>query len=121
MQLNVPLDSHIAINKWARQYGPLYKIFVGHTPVIIVTGEHVVCDKRYSYVHICSPGSWLAMWRGYNIPCSTCADADLVKQVGTKSFMKFHNRPQPIMRFHHGSQTEFEEAGMLFARCLKVI
>ena len=47
------------------------------------------------------------------------ADADLVKQLGTKSFMKFHNRPQPIMRFHHGSQTEFEEAGMLFARYLR--
>ncbi|KAL3159373.1 hypothetical protein ABBQ38_009804 [Trebouxia sp. C0009 RCD-2024] len=79
-QLNVPFDSHIVINRWARQYGPLFKIFVGRTPVMIVT------------------------------------DADLVKQLGTKSFMKFHNRPQPIMRFHHGSQTEFEEAGMLFAR-----
>ena len=40
MQLNVPLDSHIAINRWARQYGPVFKIFVGHTPVIIITGEH---------------------------------------------------------------------------------
>ncbi|KAL0052923.1 hypothetical protein WJX82_009946 [Trebouxia sp. C0006] len=79
-QLNVPFDSHTVINKWARQYGPLFKIFVGHTPVIIIT------------------------------------DPDLVKQIGTKSFMKFHNRPQPIMRFHHGNQTEFEEAGMLFAK-----
>lgn len=48
--------------------------------------------------------------------CCAVADPDLVKQIGTKSFMKFHNHPQPIMRFHHGSQTEFEEAGMLFAR-----
>lgn len=79
-QLNVPFDSHTVINKWARQYGPLFKMFVGHTPVIIIT------------------------------------DPDLVKQIGTKSFMKFHNRPQPIMRFHHGNQTEFEEAGMLFAK-----
>ncbi|KAL0023003.1 hypothetical protein WJX79_005828 [Trebouxia sp. C0005] len=79
-KLNVPFDSHIVINKWARQYGPLFKIFVGHTPVIIVT------------------------------------DPDLVKQIGTKSFMKFHNRPQPIMRFHHGNQTELEETGMLFAK-----
>lgn len=61
----------------------------------------------------------LVMRGGCNIPCYTRADADLVKQVGTKFFMKFHNRPQPVMRFHHGSQTEFEEAGMLFARYLR--
>ncbi|KAL0031098.1 hypothetical protein WJX77_003695 [Trebouxia sp. C0004] len=79
-KLNVPFDSHTVINKWARQYGPLFKIFVGHTPVIIIT------------------------------------DPDLVKQIGTKSFIKFCNRPQPIMRFHHGNQTEFEETGMLFAK-----
>ena len=42
LQLNVPFDSHVTINKWARQYGPLFKIFVGHTPVVIATGEAYV-------------------------------------------------------------------------------
>ena len=54
-------------------------------------------------------------WFTFQSLCSF-SDADLVKQIGAKSFMKFHNRPQPIMRFHHGSQTDFEEAGMLLAR-----
>lgn len=66
MQLNVPFDSHIAINRWARQYGPLYKIFVGRTPVIIITGEHVVCDKRYSSVYA-AQARGLSMWGAYDI------------------------------------------------------
>ena len=47
MQLNVPFDSHIKINEWAQQYGPLFKIFVGHTPVVIVTGNECMLACLY--------------------------------------------------------------------------
>ena len=26
------------LNLWAKQYGAVYKVFVGHTPVIVITG-----------------------------------------------------------------------------------
>ena len=38
LQLNVPFDSHTMLNLWAQQYGAVYKVFVGHTPVVVVTG-----------------------------------------------------------------------------------
>jgi len=43
------------------------------------------------------------------------ADPDLLKQLCTKSFMKFHDRPDLQMRLSEGR--EITDEGMLSAKC----
>ena len=56
------------LNLWAKQYGAVYKMFVGHTPVVVVTGMDPCCacntsvlamllsaaDQDFAQRHLCS-------------------------------------------------------------------
>lgn len=77
LQLGKDFTSHLQFEKWYKKYGPVYKIYFGRTPVVVVT------------------------------------DPDLLKQIFTKSFMKFHDRSRPAMNANVGERVVDE--GILFA------
>ncbi|KAL3152434.1 hypothetical protein ABBQ32_001484 [Trebouxia sp. C0010 RCD-2024] len=77
-QLGARFGIHLTLEQWYRQYGPIYKFFLGRAPVVVVT------------------------------------DPDLLKQLCTKSFMKFHDRPDLQMRLSEGR--EISDEGMLAAK-----
>ncbi|KAL3142384.1 hypothetical protein ABBQ38_002720 [Trebouxia sp. C0009 RCD-2024] len=77
-QLGARFGIHLTLEQWYRQYGPIYKFFLGRTPVVVVT------------------------------------DPELLKQLCTKSFMKFHDRPDLQMRLSEGR--EISDEGMLAAK-----
>lgn len=38
LQLGKDFTSHLQFEKWYKKYGPVYKIYFGRTPVVVVTG-----------------------------------------------------------------------------------
>ena len=38
VQLGTKFGIHLTLEQWYRQYGPIYKFFLGKTPVVVVTG-----------------------------------------------------------------------------------
>lgn len=40
MQLGARFGIHLTLEQWYRQYGPIYKFFLGRAPVVVVTGTH---------------------------------------------------------------------------------
>lgn len=41
LQLGKDFTSHLQFEKWYKKYGPVYKIYFGRTPVVVVTGMPV--------------------------------------------------------------------------------
>jgi len=52
MQLGARFGIHLTLEQWYRQYGPIYKFFLGRAPVVVVTGTHnskaqQICTAQY--------------------------------------------------------------------------
>lgn len=93
---------HLMLESWYRQYGPLYKFFLGRAPIVVVTGQH-------SYYHnwqSCAQSNERIIPRMVLLTMLTraLAEPELLKQIFTKSFMKFHDRPELQMRVNEGNE-----------------
>ena len=166
VQLGTKFGIHLTLEQWYRQYGPIYKFFLGKTPVVVVTGilhslqlcatlrsmivpmllqiltyrrktplgcmhgnacECVMAPLHNTVMSQClNYGQWPENLLISAAPLSCdakseltneclSADPDLLKQLLTKSFMKFHDRPDLQMRLAEGDEITSE--GMLAAKC----
>lgn len=98
---------YLAYQAWARRYGPAFLIFFGKNPVVVLSGARRGRRPRRTR------GCWArrgAARRGRSAdpppgpaglqpilpgPClpACAADPDLIRQVGLKQFVSFHDRP----------------------------
>ena len=56
VQLGTRFGIHLALEHWYRQYGPIYKFFLGRTPVVVVTGKFYSlqdCATPYQRLYQC--------------------------------------------------------------------
>lgn len=52
MQLGTRFGIHLTLEQWYRQYGPIYKFFLGRAPVVVVTGAHNTTATPYMCLHL---------------------------------------------------------------------
>ena len=90
---------------------------MGRLPIIVITGLPCTLSRVLPSHASTSSGA-----EQHILPYPFCfsdspsqnADPDLLKQIFTKSFMKFHDRATPLMANNEGERV-FDE-GILFAK-----
>ena len=94
MQMGPQGKIHEALQKWAAEYGSVFKYFLGRRPCIVITGEAPGAARCGLLPR---PGASARLCRPRAPPLLVpdpllAADPDLVRQICVKRFIDYHDR-----------------------------